>query len=120
MVVIARKRLVTESPNERFAEGYVFPWPEAATPPFGAMTCCISPGEKCEPDQHNQDEIAFIYRGQGQIIAGGEVWQVREGDAVFIPRNVEHTFNNTDPEGDFAFFSVWWPSVEPQDAVEEG
>lgn len=120
MAPVARKSLVNESPTGRFAEGYVFPWPEAAVPPFGAMTCCISPGEKCESDRHNQDEIVFIYRGRGQIIAGGEVWQVSQGDAVFIPRNVEHTFSNTDPDRDFAFFSVWWPRMEPQDPVEEG
>ncbi|SCL70774.1 Cupin domain-containing protein [Micromonospora citrea] len=120
MTPVARKRLVNESPTGPFAEGYVFPWPEAAVPPFGAMTCCISPGEECEPDQHNQHEIAFIYRGDGQIIVGGEAWHVSQGDVVFIPRNVEHTFSNADPDRDFAFFSVWWPREEPHDNADDG
>ena len=113
-VIVARKSLADQSPSQRFVEDCVFPWPEVGLPPFGAMTCCISPGERCDPDRHNQDEIVFVYRGHGEIASGGDVWPMSQGDVVFIPRNLEHTFSNTDPEGDFAFFSVWWPRIEPQ------
>jgi methionyl-tRNA synthetase len=114
-VSVVRKRLVDQSPSDRFAEDNVLPWPEAGLPPFGAMSCCIAPGEQCDPDQHNQDEIAFIYRGFGQITVAREVSPVREGDVVFIPRNAEHIFSNTSTEKELAFFSVWWPRIEPHD-----
>jgi quercetin dioxygenase-like cupin family protein len=113
-LLVTRKSLVDRSPSRRFTEDFVLPWPEAGLPPFGAMTCCIAPGGRCDPDRHNQDEMAFIYRGFGEIIVGQDVSPVRQGDVVFIPRNAEHIFSNTSSEGDLAFFSVWWPRIEPQ------
>lgn len=114
-VRVARKRLDDRSSSRRFVEDFVFPWEEAGLAPFGAMTCSIAPGEQCDPDKHNQDEIAFIYRGSGEIIVGRHVSPVRRGEVVFIPRNAEHTFRNTGSEEEFAFFSAWWPRTEPQD-----
>lgn len=112
--MIARKSLVDQSPPHGFVEDCLFPWPEAGLPPFGAMSCCISAGARSDPDSHNQDEIAFIYRGFGEVIIGADVSPIRQGDVVLIPRNADHIFSNTSKEGDLAFFSVWWPRIEPQ------
>jgi quercetin dioxygenase-like cupin family protein len=114
--VFAVKSLADRNSGPRFVEDYVFPWPEVADPPFGAMVCCVSPGAQTEPDQHNQDEIAFVYRGFGHVTVDGAVRQIRQGDIVFLPRAVEHTFTNLDATGDLAFFSVWWPRIEPEAA----
>lgn len=113
--VVARKNLIDQSPHRRFVEDYVFPWPEAGLVPesgllpFGAMTCCISAGEQCDPDIHDQDEIAFIYRGFGEVVVGQCVSPVRQGDVVFIPRNVDHIFSNTNPEGIWLSFRCGGP-----------
>ncbi|MEU8896221.1 cupin domain-containing protein [Nocardia sp. NPDC048505] len=110
----ASKSLNDHSPSHRYVEDSVFPWPEAGIPPFGAMNCCISAGARSDPDVHNQDEIAFIHRGFGAVVIGRDVTPIRRGDVIFIPRNVDHVFDNTDGDGELAFFSVWWPRIEPQ------
>ncbi|WP_227837513.1 cupin domain-containing protein [Nocardia aurantia] len=77
------------------------------------MNCCIAAGARSDPDSHNQDEVAFVYRGSGELLTGSERTALRAGDMIFLPRNVEHVFSNTGATEDLAFFSVWWPRIEP-------
>jgi mannose-6-phosphate isomerase-like protein (cupin superfamily) len=44
------------------------------------------------------EEIYYILRGEGRMTVGAEVREVEAGDAVFIPREQEHTLENTGEE----------------------
>lgn len=43
---------------------------------------------------HDEDEFYFIVRGSGEIVIGGERFDCASGDAFFVPRKVEHRFEN--------------------------
>jgi quercetin dioxygenase-like cupin family protein len=110
---VALKSLTDPTMARPVVENYVLPWSEIETPPFGAMNCIISPGGASNADKHNQDEIIFVYRGIGEVDVTGELLEIQAGDVVYIPKNLQHTIQNKDDGAQLAFFSVWWPRVEP-------
>jgi mannose-6-phosphate isomerase-like protein (cupin superfamily) len=40
-------------------------------------------------------EVVYIFGGSGQLKIGRETTEVKEGDAIYIPRNTPHSFQNT-------------------------
>lgn len=59
---------------------------EASVPPGG--------GPPLHDHQH-EDEAFYLLEGELEIHAGGETYQVRAGDFVFVPRGTVHGFRNT-------------------------
>lgn len=45
----------------------------------------------------DQEQVYYFIRGSGQMKLDGETFDVKEGDAVYIPPRVKHQFiNNTE------------------------
>jgi mannose-6-phosphate isomerase-like protein (cupin superfamily) len=55
---------------------------------------------------HQQDELYFIYSGEGQITIGSERYHCVPGDAFFVHAGVEHRFEEFSE--DFVTWVVFW------------
>jgi mannose-6-phosphate isomerase-like protein (cupin superfamily) len=55
---------------------------------------------------HPQDEVYFVASGKGEIIVDGERTTCQIGDAVFVPANAVHHFENF--SDDFVTWVVFW------------
>jgi mannose-6-phosphate isomerase-like protein (cupin superfamily) len=47
------------------------------------------------PEHKNPEEIAYILRGTGEVIAGDKCYKVRPGSLVYTPEGIPHTVKNT-------------------------
>ncbi len=55
---------------------------------------------------HTQDEVYFIVRGSGELLVEGQRAACHVGDAVFVPANTAHHFENF--SDDFVTWVVFW------------
>jgi len=64
------------------------------------ITCTLSysriePGKTSSHHIHPWEHEIYIIKGSGTLICDGKEYPVKEGDAMFIPGNVDHyTLNN--------------------------
>ena len=59
----------------------------------------IEPGKTSSHHIHPWEHEVYIIQGSGTLICDGNEYPVKEGDAMFIPGNVDHyTLNNGGPE----------------------
>ena len=65
-------------------------------PPTCTMTYSeIQPGGTSSHHIHEWEHEVYIIQGSGTLICDGKEYPVKEGDAMFIPPNVDHyTLNN--------------------------
>ena len=65
-------------------------------PPTCTMSySVIEPGQTSAHHIHQWEHEVYIIEGSGTLICDGKEYPVREGDAMFIPGNVDHyTLNN--------------------------
>ena len=65
-------------------------------PPTCTMTYLeINPDQTSSHHIHSWEHEIFIIKGSGTLVCDGKDYQVKEGDAIFIPGNVDHyTLNN--------------------------
>ena len=55
---------------------------------------------------HDEDEFYFIVRGAGELIIENERFSCAVGDAFFVPKRVQHHFENF--TADFATWAVFF------------
>lgn len=63
--------------------------------------------EKTGPALHvhyKQDEIFCILRGRYRFVVGNETHELGEGDTIFLPRNIPHTWIQLSEEGKLIYF----------------
>jgi quercetin dioxygenase-like cupin family protein len=54
-------------------------------------------GSSHELHRHpNADEVFYVLSGRGIVRSGDEVFEIAEGDTVFVPRGDPHSFQNSD------------------------
>lgn len=69
------------------------------------------PTDPQEP--HTRDEIYIVASGTGTFVCAGQRTAFEPGDVLFVPRGVEHRFENFDD--DFATWVIFLgPSAAPQ------
>lgn len=68
-------------------------------PGFWVGTSRLAPGARGDVDPgHDQHvELFLVVSGAASIDTGGDVYQLNEGDALFIPPTVAHTLHNEGP-----------------------
>ena len=65
----------------------------------------ISPGGFTPHHQHDWEHVNYIINGKGTLTIGGETFELKAGDYVFVPPNTMHQFKN--PFGaDFEFICI--------------
>ncbi len=55
---------------------------------------------------HKRDEIYIVQSGASEFVLDGERINLKTGDAVFVPAQVEHNFENF--TSDFGAWVVFW------------
>lgn len=93
------------------AHGGFAPHPQI---PFGSAWGCLKPGMAQEP--LTQERVAKMYvavRGAVRIIADGQPYELRAGQACFFPAGTHHSVEQIGEE-DYVGFAFWW-EVEGSD-----
>jgi mannose-6-phosphate isomerase-like protein (cupin superfamily) len=66
----------------------------------------VMPGKSVPPHTHqNEEQTYYILRGRGQVVMGGEKFDLAADSAIYIPRGVEHSTHNT---GDQVLEYIWF------------
>jgi len=88
---------------------YVLPnrFPGGPTVPFEASWWTVEPGRHTAQDEHEAQELWLIASGAGQMRLGTEHFEVRAGQAVYVPASQRHSVRAIGTE-DLVVFSVWW------------
>ncbi len=60
----------------------------------------IAPGGHTPRHSHPYEHENFVVEGQGRVLVNGAWHALRAGDVVFLPGDMEHTYENT---GDVPF-----------------
>ena len=76
--------------------------------PFGSAWACLKPGMEQEPlVQEDTAKIYVVVQGRLQIVADGEPYEVKAGEAVLIPAGTHHSVRSVGEE-DAIDFAFWW------------
>jgi mannose-6-phosphate isomerase-like protein (cupin superfamily) len=89
--------------DEKWTEGV---WDIEAFSRKGVKLVFFAPKGKDHQTTHAEDEFYFISRGTGEIVVDGERTPCEEGDAFYVPANVQHRFENFSQ--DFATWAVFF------------
>lgn len=74
----------------------------------------MEPGAAVELHQHaDMEEICYILSGVGEVRVGGEVRPIGEGDAVYLPPQIDHNIKNTG-SSPLRFLTVAAMVMQPQ------
>lgn len=65
------------------------------------------------------EEVYYILAGAGRMTVGDETREVTAGDAIFIPRGLTHTLENTGQE-ELTLLLVCGPAYSIEDHLMEG
>jgi quercetin dioxygenase-like cupin family protein len=84
-------------------------------PNFAMRRFIMEPGGGMPNHTNTVEHEQFVLRGRATVGIGDEVFEVRQGDVVFIPANVPHWYRAAEGEP-FEFLCVI-PN-EPEDQVE--
>ena len=79
----------------------------------------VEPGGEQKAHSHAPQQVYVITRGQGRMTVGEEARDVREGQLVFIPPDVQHAIVNTG-EGVLTYVSAATPAFPVRDLYDVG
>lgn len=83
-------------------------FPGGPSVPFKASWWTVQPGMTSPAEAHAVQEQWFVGQGQGTVFLDARQFDVRGGDAVYIPSGATHCVRSTGAE-ELLVFSVWWP-----------
>lgn len=79
----------------------------------------VEPGSQQQPHHHVPEQAYIIVNGNGRIKVGSEIADVRAGDVIYIPTDVEHAVENTGPEK-LVYISVTVPAFDIEALYDSG
>ena len=68
------------------------------TPNFSFRVFTIEPGGHTPFHTHPFEHENFIMEGKGRVLIEGEWFEVGPGDVVFVPPDIQHTYENAGEE----------------------
>jgi mannose-6-phosphate isomerase-like protein (cupin superfamily) len=77
-------------------------------PAMSAGTYVLSAGATDKQSPHKEDEIYYVVRGKAKMRLGREERSVREGDVIFVEKELEHRF--FDIAEDLALLVIFAPA----------
>ncbi len=85
--------------------------PEAGSPHLSAIMEHIAPGDGIPVHLHqSEDEIIFVYAGEGLQRLGETEHTVAAGSLVYIPRGTWHGLRNPATTGDLIIVAIFTPT----------
>ncbi|HLX07501.1 MAG TPA: cupin domain-containing protein [Thermoanaerobaculia bacterium] len=92
-------------------EQMFYPWNDVVQTPFGTGWLVVEPGRRTKPHNHHESETFFILHGRGKLTAGSESREVGPGDVIYFPPFGDHILENTSPQEDLHFLTIWWEDM---------
>ena len=74
-------------------------------PHFEMRSFIIQPGGKMPNHINKVEHEQYVLRGQAQVSIGDEIFDVQQGDVLFIPAGIPHWYMNTGTDA-FEFICV--------------
>ncbi|MGO4711411.1 cupin domain-containing protein [Bradyrhizobium sp. 2TAF24] len=85
----------------------LLPWRGMVRTPWGGAWATIDPGDASELYKHDEEEIAIVVAGEGELRVDSNTRPIRKGDVVYFEPYCEHVVTNTSSEAlEVLFF--WW------------
>jgi len=66
----------------------------------------VAPGGYSPKHSHPWEHEVFVLRGEGKVQLGDDTFEITEGHAVFVPKELEHQFVNRSESEEFEFICV--------------
>ncbi len=79
----------------------------------------VEPGSGQQPHHHSPEQAYVIVGGQGRIKVGSDIANVKAGDLVYVPTNVEHAVENVGTER-LIYVSVAAPALDIEAMYDTG
>ena len=81
--------------------------PDGMAAPFGHAWGYLENGGEMESHAHPTSEVYLVFSGTGTVVVGAERAQIKCGDVIEIPPNVEHTVI-CDADSKLLWAALWW------------
>lgn len=95
----------TDIPAKEFgdaAPGTSIRWlidePNDGAPNYALRLIEVAPHGHTPRHKHAWEHENFVVSGKGRVYLNGEWHELEAGDVVFVPPNIEHTYENTGDE----------------------
>ncbi|TFF37489.1 cupin domain-containing protein [Mucilaginibacter psychrotolerans] len=70
----------------------------------------LKPGEDIGEEIHNANDQFFRFEsGSGRCIINGNVYEVKNGDAIVVPAGAKHNVINTDGKNELKMYTIYGP-----------
>ncbi len=79
----------------------------------------IEPGATQQPHHHMPEQSYVVVSGQGRIMVGSDIADVKAGDLVYVPSNAEHAVENAGTEM-LIYVSVAVPALDIEAMYDTG
>jgi quercetin dioxygenase-like cupin family protein len=66
----------------------------------------IEPSSTIPTHKHPWEHEIYVVEGEGEVEINGVVYKVREGDAIYIPPEAEHSYRNSSGSKPFRFICL--------------
>jgi mannose-6-phosphate isomerase-like protein (cupin superfamily) len=63
-------------------------------PAISAGLYTLEAGSTDPQSPHTEDEVYVVLEGRAKILVGAEDFEVKPGDTIFVPANLEHRFHS--------------------------
>ncbi|WP_035268462.1 cupin domain-containing protein [Desulfitibacter alkalitolerans] len=102
---------ISPKPNTRYAK-IVLDHNNIPGSPMSLGFFRFEPGQVGPKHAHDTEvEIYITIKGQGQVIVGDDVIEMRSGTIVYVPPQIEHETRNTG-DTDLEFYGIFSPSLD--------
>lgn len=100
-MVVKNEESISPIPIEDAEQAFIQPLITRfdGAPNFELRKFIIKPGGKIPPHLHPEIEhVQYVLKGRYRVSIGGEIYEVKPGDAILIPPNTVHYYENNGEE----------------------
>ena len=78
----------------------------------------LAVGEEIGEEVHQLDQFFRFEAGQGQVVLNGDIFEVKDGDAVVVPEGMRHNVINTGQNA-LKLYTLYSPPNHKDGTVEQ-
>ena len=122
MIVVSTNNPIgieTEGEYKRFIASFLSHNLQSEVHGFSIGMVVLPPSGKGEPHKHeNAQESWYVIEGRALAIIGDEQMEVGEGDIIYGPENVDHSFINLDDKKNFKALLILSPGGDERNVTD--